>query len=50
MTYRFYIETLNGELLEWQGLTLTQAKVMNSLTTKFCAHPNVANFGWEEMK
>ena len=52
MTYRFYIETegINDDLIEWVGLTLAQAKMLNTLTSKFCVNTNIASYGWEEIK
>lgn len=59
MKYLFWLEvteTLNGETvrLEWDGLTLAEAKLMNKLTlTRYGVKDYVAEverFGWEEMK
>ena len=59
MKYLFWLEvteTLNGETvrLEWDGLTLAEAKLMNKVTlTRYGVKDYVAEverFGWEEMK
>lgn len=47
--YRFYIETPDGEEIEWCGLTRKQARDMYAYTD---AHQpsNAVRYGWEEMK
>jgi hypothetical protein len=47
--YRFYIETPDGEEIEWRGLSRKQARDMYAYTS---AHQpsNVIAFGWEETK
>ena len=44
--YRFYIETPDGEEIEWRGLTKKQARDMYAYTN---AHQpsNVSRSGWE---
>jgi hypothetical protein len=44
--YAFYITTTSGEVVEWRGLTLHQARVMQSTTDKHLP-PNIENYGWE---
>lgn len=44
--YAFYITTTSGEVVEWRGLTLKQAKTMQTLTDKHLPL-NVKNYGWE---
>ena len=46
--FRFYIETRNGEQVEWRGLSLTVAKAMYRYTDKTMPS-NVTRCGWEEM-
>ena len=47
--YMFYVETVDGETIEWTGLTLTKAKQMYAYTN--ASNPsNVTRCGWEEMK
>lgn len=45
--YRFYIETPDGEEIEWRGLTRKQARDMYAYTD---AHQpsNAVRYGWEE--
>ena len=47
--FRFYIETPDGEEIEWCGLTRKQARDMYAYTD---AHQpsNAVRYGWEEMK
>ena len=45
--YRFYIETRDGEEVEWRGLSQTVAKAMYSYTNKN-QPSNVVRCGWEE--
>jgi len=45
----FYIETLNGERVEWAGLTIHKAKQMHSHTAKH-EPTNMKSFGWRETK
>jgi hypothetical protein len=47
--YRFYVETIERDRVEWHGLTLTKAKQMYAYTNQ--SNPsNVTRCGWEEMK
>jgi hypothetical protein len=47
--YMFYVETTDGECIEWNGLTHTKAKQMYAYTN--ASNPsNVARCGWEEIK
>ena len=47
--YMFYVETADGETIEWTGLTLTKAKQMYAYTN--ASNPsNVTRCGWEELK
>jgi hypothetical protein len=47
--YRFYVETIERDRVEWHGLTLTKAKQMYAYTNQ--TNPsNVTRCGWEEMK
>ena len=46
--FRFYIETRNGEQVEWRGLSLTVAKAMYNYTDKHQPY-NVVRCGWEEI-
>jgi hypothetical protein len=54
--YKFYLEVtdpLSGETVhvEWDGLTLAEAKKMHSLTDKRYSRPSmVETFGWEVMR
>ena len=59
MKYMFHVEvteTPDSEpvRLEWDGLTLAEAKLLNKLThTRYRVNDGVAeveSFGWEEMK
>ncbi len=47
--FMFYVETAEGECIEWTGLTLTKAKQMYAYTN--ASNPsNVTRCGWEEIK
>ena len=48
-TYRFYIETTDGNETEWRGLTRKQARDMYAYTD---AHQpsNVKSYGWEVIR
>ena len=47
--YMFYVETMDGETIEWHGLTLTKAKQMYAYTN--ASNPsNVVRSGWEAVK
>jgi uncharacterized protein (DUF427 family) len=54
--YKFYLEVtdpLSGETVhvEWDGLTLAEAKKMHSLTEKRYSRPAmVETYGWEVMR
>ena len=44
--YTFHVETTDGEIIEWHGLTLDKAIKMNSYTNG--SQPsNVKSYGWE---
>jgi hypothetical protein len=47
--YMFYVETVDGECIEWRGLTLTKAKQMYAYTNA-CNPSNVVRSGWEALK
>jgi hypothetical protein len=47
--YMFYVETMDGETIEWHGLTLTKAKQMYAYTNQ-TQPSNVTRYGWEEEK
>jgi hypothetical protein len=47
--YMFYVETVDGETIEWHGLTLTKAKQMYAYTN--ASNPfNVVRSGWKAVK
>jgi len=48
-SYRFYIETNDGEHTEWLRLTRLQAMGMYR-NTAASTPDNVKRFGWEEVK
>lgn len=45
--YRFWLETIDGQLIEWRRLTRAQAKGMHHVTQTYTPD-NVKRFGWEE--
>jgi hypothetical protein len=44
--YRFYIETEDGQTIEWRGLTDRMAKAMYTQTDNHTPS-NVKAYGWE---
>lgn len=44
--YSFHITTNSGEVVEWRGLTMRQAKAMYASTEKRLPD-NVRSYGWE---
>lgn len=46
MTYRFWIQTNKGEVVEWKGLTEQQAKRMNAQAERSLSWVGVNAFGW----
>lgn len=42
----FHISTCSGEVVEWRGLTMRQAKAMYAATEKRLPD-NVKSYGWE---
>ena len=46
--YRFYIDTNDGERVEWAGLTKKQARDMYAYTNAHQPH-NVVRCGWEQV-
>ena len=51
--YTFYLETEKGTCLQWDGLTLLEAKKMYNLTDKRESIFNtekIKTYGWEEKK
>ncbi len=42
----FHISTCSGEVVEWRGLTMRQAKAMYAATEKHLPD-NVKSYGWE---
>lgn len=46
--YRFYIDTNDGERVEWAGLTKKQARDMYAYTDAHQPH-NVVRCGWEQV-
>lgn len=47
-SYRFWIETNDGQVTTWSRLTLAQAKGMNHVTRTYTPD-NVIRYGWEEL-
>ena len=51
--YTFYLETEGGICVQWDGLTMLEAKKLYNLTSKrqsiFNLDP-IKRFGWEEKK
>lgn len=48
-SYLFWVETIEGERIEWRGLSARQAKSMYASTEKRVPD-SVRSFGWEEAK
>lgn len=46
MTYRFWLETYNGQHISWSRLSKQEALAMHRATTKNTPE-NVKRFGWE---
>lgn len=46
--YTFFIETKDGELIYWRGLSYQKAQSLNAWTENFIMWSNISRFGWEE--
>jgi hypothetical protein len=48
--YIFWIQTTDGNIIEWRNLTEAQAIRLNNLTNKHVSWLNVNSFGWGKME
>ena len=49
-TYMFYVETAEGERIEWRGLSQRTATMMYNLTLRKRRSGDLKGFGWEVIK
>ena len=50
MLYKFWIQLIDGQTIEWNSLSLRQAKAMNKQTETSVDWTLINSFGWEELK